>query len=147
MHKHFFKELAETAGKQGIQGFSVGGVILKEGKILFLRRPVGEFMPGIYELPSGKVDKGEALDDALRREVLEETGLKVKKIVEYIWSFDYLVKSRLRVRQFNFLIRVEESFDVKLSEHDDYKWISKEELNNYNITENVKRIVSSVLEG
>ena len=35
------------------------------------------YYAGLYMLPGGKVDKGETLDEALSREVIEETGIKI----------------------------------------------------------------------
>lgn len=49
-------------------------VISKDGRILLMRKS-----SGIVDLPGGKVEEGEDLYLALRREVAEETGLKVKK--------------------------------------------------------------------
>lgn len=48
------------------------------GDVLLVRRsPGSRTNPGRWELPGGKVDDGERFDDALRREVLEETGLEI----------------------------------------------------------------------
>ncbi|HET6777167.1 MAG TPA: NUDIX domain-containing protein [Actinomycetota bacterium] len=50
-----------------------------DGRILLLRRASDVSMdPGTWELPGGKMVYGEALRDALAREVLEETGLNVQ---------------------------------------------------------------------
>ncbi|MFH1133394.1 MAG: NUDIX hydrolase [Nanoarchaeota archaeon] len=64
----------------------VDTVIEKRGRILFVRR---EFEPvGKLDLPGGFVNKGESLEDASRREVLEETGLKVR-LRGSLGAFDY----------------------------------------------------------
>ena len=42
-----------------------------------------------YELPGGGVEKGESLKDALKREMIEETGYKIKNIREIGTVIDY----------------------------------------------------------
>jgi len=52
----------------------VGALIRNpEGKVLVIRHPKRG-----WELPQGRVETGESLIDALHREVLEETGVRVK---------------------------------------------------------------------
>lgn len=49
-----------------------------EGRFLFLRRSAqSRRFAGHWEPPGGKMDSGEAIDQALIREVMEETGLRI----------------------------------------------------------------------
>lgn len=51
---------------------SVKAVLLAGGKVLLLEKPNGR-----WDLPGGKVDPGETLFEGLRREILEEAGIKI----------------------------------------------------------------------
>ncbi|MER6178415.1 NUDIX domain-containing protein [Streptosporangium sp. NPDC001681] len=116
------EELSAEAERDGVQQFVVGAVVQHDGKVLLLRRPEDDFMGGIFELPSGKAEAGEALDSALIREVKEETGLDVAAIRDYLGSFDYTSGSGKKSRQFNFAVDVTDVEPVKLQEHDAYIW-------------------------
>jgi 8-oxo-dGTP diphosphatase len=63
-------------------------VVQNDDKVWLLQRSEDDSMGGIFELPSGKVETGEALDVALIREVEEETGLDVVNLREYLGHFD-----------------------------------------------------------
>ena len=58
-------------------GLTVRGVILNENdELLILKRhPKSRTDPEMWELPGGKVEKGEFFTDALLREIKEETNL------------------------------------------------------------------------
>ncbi len=101
-------------------------------------------MGGIYELPSGKVEPGEVLDQALIREVKEETGLDIESITNYLGSFDYSSGSGKKTRQFNFTVAVTVTRPVVLQEHDEYRWapVSEEPP----VTDAVKEVLSRHLE-
>lgn len=140
----FLEALAAQATADGIQQFVVGAVVQHNDAVLLLKRPDDDFMGGIWELPSGKVDPGEALDTALSREVNEETGLDVLSISDYLGSFDYTSGSGKQSRQFNFAVDVAKSEPVELTEHDDYTWSSLgEELP---VTEAVKGVLAKYSE-
>lgn len=51
--------------------------MLKDGKVLLVRRLFDPFK-GKWTLPSGYVEKDEAIDEAVKREVLEESGIRTE---------------------------------------------------------------------
>lgn len=61
---------ADTSGPE----LCVGAVVVRDGAILLIRRgsPPGE---GLWSVPGGRVNKGETLAEAVRRELREETSL------------------------------------------------------------------------
>ncbi len=122
MDSALIEQLTAGAESDGVQQLVVGAVVHHNGKVLLLQRPEDDFMGGIWELPSGKVEPGETLDEALTREVQEETGLGVTATRTYLGSFDYQSGSGKKSRQFNFAVDVESPEPVKLQEHDAYTW-------------------------
>lgn len=56
---------------------AVGAIVVKDGRLLMVRR-AHDPGAGLWSLPGGRVEHGEYLGDALRREVAEETGLTVE---------------------------------------------------------------------
>lgn len=57
----------------------VGAVVIHEGKVLLVQRG-REPLKGYWSIPGGAIETGETLETALRREVLEETGLAVEPL-------------------------------------------------------------------
>ena len=138
--------LMKQASATGINRYVVGCIVKRgNGEILLLKRASGDFMGGIYELPSGKVEAGESLDVALRREVLEETALKVTDIGRHIGYFDYDSSSGKKSRQFNFLVSVDGD-KVRISkEHEAYAWVNKNTIKDYPVTDSVMKLVVATL--
>ena len=70
----------------------VVGLIRDEaGRYLITRRPENVMLGGLWEFPGGKAEAGEALKDALRRELREELGVEVGQLaarepVEHAYS-------------------------------------------------------------
>lgn len=141
--KKLIQTLLEQASRDSVERFVAGGIITnKTNKILVLKRASDDFMPNIYELPSGRVDGEEGILDTLKREVKEETNLTVTNILKYSEHFDYQSKSGKLTRQFNFHVETENKVVTLSDEHEGYAWITQSEMKNYNITESVQKIIN-----
>jgi ADP-ribose pyrophosphatase YjhB (NUDIX family) len=55
----------------------VGALVVHEGRLLVVRRGRSPGR-GLWSVPGGRVERGESLEDAVVREVAEETGLAVR---------------------------------------------------------------------
>lgn len=64
----------------------VGGVIIQDSRTLLIRRG-SEPLRGHWSIPGGTLELGETLEQGVARELLEETGLRVR-IIELIEVFD-----------------------------------------------------------
>ena len=114
-------------------GLTVRGVVRKEDKILILRRhPKSRNNPHKWELPGGKVDPGEFFDVALVREFKEETNLdvKIESLFEVVQDEFISRRTNQPISTVQLMMNLEIiDGEVQISsEHDDYKWVSKEEL-------------------
>ena len=143
-----FDYLLKKAKEEKIEKNVVGAVIVNgQGKILIMSRKSDDFMGGIDELPSGNMEIGEDIPTALAREVKEETNCELNEISYYIDSFDYKSGSGKNARQYNFAIKVNETDNIVLTEHDAYSWETPEEImNNSKITTEVKKTIKKYMQ-
>ena len=84
----------------------VAGLIVREGLLLVCQRKENATFPLKWEFPGGKVEHNEAHEDALRRELMEELGVRADKLSEIFrhthkYSDDFMVNLRFyRVHSF-----------------------------------------------
>ncbi|MBX7245411.1 MAG: NUDIX domain-containing protein [Candidatus Sumerlaeaceae bacterium] len=98
-----------------------------EGEILLLRRAASSRNnAGKWDFPGGKMDAGESLDETLRREIAEETGLSVEPIRVLCTTQSESAKNRIA---YLFLEASVEAGEFHLStEHDAHQWIAAGDL-------------------
>jgi 8-oxo-dGTP diphosphatase len=70
----------ENGNKANLRHGVVDTIVIKDGKILLALRGDGVPEPGTWCLPGGYMDRDETTAQAAAREVLEETGWKVKNM-------------------------------------------------------------------
>lgn len=102
----------------------VGAVIVDDDRIFCTQRGPGS-LAGYWEFPGGKIEAGEAPEEALVREILEELDCTITvddRITEttYEYDFAYVTLTTYRSR----LV----SGTPTLSEHIDAKWLLPSEL-------------------
>lgn len=136
------------SNKNIIQKVVLGGVVIKDNKILIVQRNMGEdIFPGLWELPSGKKEDLETAEDSLVREVKEETGLDILPVAPFD-VFNYQIEKPDVIKdstQINYLVKPvndQDELNVILSdEHQNYKWITIDEIDIYNLSDSIKLVL------
>lgn len=95
-------------------------IIIKDGLILAARRKSGLHLAGFWEFPGGKLEKDEAPQTCLARELYEELGIEVE-IGRFIGEslFEYPEKT---IRLLGY-ITTHTGGDFTLIDHDEIKWL------------------------
>ena len=70
-------EPREGGADRKVVDVAVGVLIQADGRFLLTSRPHGKVYEGYWEFPGGKLEQGESVEQALRRELLEEIGISV----------------------------------------------------------------------
>jgi len=97
------------------------------------RADTKEFLPGVYELVGGHIDFGEDIVDGLKREIMEELGVRAS-IGDAFAVFTYLNKIKgshsVEVAFFGRFLDSEEKIVINHEDHSDYSWFSREDVVN-----------------
>lgn len=102
----------------------VAAIIKDEDKILSTQRGYGEFKGG-WEFPGGKIEKGESLEEALKREIKEELSIKIN-IEKFVDTIDYDYE-RFHLTMHCYICTIQAG-KLILNEHSAFKWLTKNDL-------------------
>lgn len=99
-----------------------------EGKILYLRRHPDKHQGNLWGIPGGKLDPNETPEEAVIREVFEETGLIIpKEDLEYIGPEYARHHLEYIFHLFRAPLRSAPILNLGLAEHTDSTWVTIEE--------------------
>lgn len=100
-------------------------LIIKDGLLLAVQRGPEMKMPLKWEFPGGKIENGESEQSCLAREIKEELRLEIEvgdKLAEVVHDYP-----EFTIRLIPFMAQIQ-SGELNLTEHQDYRWLKKEEL-------------------
>lgn len=102
----------------------VAAIIIKDNRVFATQRGYGEFKDG-WEFPGGKVEQGEAPENAIVREIKEEldTTIEVKEYFDTV-EYDY-PNFHLSMKCYICTVL---SGKLELLEHEAAKWLDKDSL-------------------
>lgn len=112
---------------------AVEALIVNNDKVLLTKRvEAAKVAPGAWNVPAGKVKYTETTNEAVVRECLEETNLKVK-VIDLLQERAFETKSgdeKAYRLVFTFLVKpINEITDFKLNdEHSEFEWINPNEV-------------------
>jgi 8-oxo-dGTP diphosphatase len=115
------REIKEKTNKNMFVSLTV--IFNNENKILLLKRSEDtNWCPNCWALVGGKIEKGEAPEDGLIREVFEETK---KELIKF--KFKKIIKEN-NVIQYLYLSKVDDDFVELNGEHSDYGWYTIDQI-------------------
>ncbi|SES93974.1 NUDIX domain-containing protein [Paenibacillus sp. NFR01] len=107
---------------------AVKGIILHQGKFLLVKRAQTDIAgAGVWENAGGKLEFGEQLEEALKREIQEETGLDVM-VERVLYAATVLTDPGRQLVVITYLCRAKEWRVVLSEEHSEYAWCTPREV-------------------
>ena len=123
------KKLLKKFLKKAPNVIAGGGKVYNDkGKVLFI------FRNGKWDLPKGKIENNESIEQTAIREVEEETGVKGLKIIKPLETTYHIFKRRGRYRiKITYWFEMQTSFDGKLIPQEKegitkVKWLGKKKI-------------------
>jgi 8-oxo-dGTP diphosphatase len=117
---------------------AVAAFIINDSKILIVKKSPNERVDaGLWTVPGGKIHQSEPIIDGLKREVEEETGVKINS---YRWiGEDVFENEGVMFHAQHFLCQIKEA-DITLENSlTEFHWITKEEIEKYQFPLNIKK--------
>jgi 8-oxo-dGTP diphosphatase len=111
----------------------VGAVIVDAAGRAFVHRrgPDRTLFPNYWDIPGGHVEPGEAPLEALSREVEEETGWRLRRVIAELGETRWTGDDGVPRRELDFLVEVEGDLDaprLEWPDHVEFAWVGPDEV-------------------
>ncbi len=105
-------------------------ILVHKKKILIAQRNHAKHMAFMWEFPGGKLEKNETLEECVAREFMEELKLPIQVIEPFMdVVHTYPEKGDFHLHAFWAVTHLDEA--PKIMEHEDLKWVSVSELDQF----------------
>jgi len=136
---YFFSRFIKTDNISDKFPISIKAIIIDDNKVLCLKNERNE-----WDLPGGKIEFNEDIENCLIREIKEETNLSVENL-------NILKPLNLKFNDVSVIVLI---YSASIScdspviishEHSEYNFFSKSEIKNLNLLENYKNLIEELI--
>jgi 8-oxo-dGTP diphosphatase len=103
-----------------------------DGRIFFQKRSAQrKLFPNTWDIVGGHLEPGETVAEALRREVLEETGWRIFAVLGVVGDFIFTGNDGVERHETDFLVRVDGDLErprLEAGKHTEFRWLGRDEL-------------------
>lgn len=131
--------------------FNVGikGVIVKDNKVLILRANAAKERRDIWEMPGGRINDNETIEQTLKRELKEEVpnikNIKMHDLLD-VYRLPWDIGNDVSLMLIFYSVTADFDGNPQISdEHVDWKWVTKEEALKL-VADNCKSSITKVFE-
>jgi 8-oxo-dGTP diphosphatase len=123
-----------TVGPVSTEPLSCAGALIvdDEGRIFVQRRSADRTLfPDCWDIVGGHAEPGETIDEALRREVAEETGWSVSHVLGVVGEYRYTGDDGVDRVETDFLVRVDGDLRrprLETDRHTEFRWLAEDEI-------------------
>jgi 8-oxo-dGTP diphosphatase len=107
-------------------------IVDDDGRIFFQRRsPQRKLFPDTWDIVGGHLEGGETVEEALAREITEETGWHICMVLGQVGEYAYRGDDGIDRVETDFLVRVDGDLtrpQLEEGKHTEYRWLSEGEL-------------------
>jgi 8-oxo-dGTP diphosphatase len=107
-------------------------IVDDDGRIFIQRRsPDRRLFPNTWDIVGGHVEPGESLEEALHREVQEETGWRISVVLGMVGEYAYTGDDGVARVETDFLVRVDGDLSrprLEAGKHTDARWLAESEI-------------------
>jgi 8-oxo-dGTP diphosphatase len=127
---------------------AVGAIVVRDNKVLLVKRSQSPGQ-GLWAIPGGRVELGETLQQAAEREILEETGLKIRA-GDALYTFEVIEPDDVGRIQFHYVIvdLMADYLGGEINPSDDVseaRWVTPEELKDLPVSETTRELLTNVV--
>ncbi|AVT30888.1 MULTISPECIES: NUDIX hydrolase [unclassified Plantactinospora] len=107
-------------------------IVDDEGRIFFQRRsPNRKLFPNTWDIVGGHLETGETVEEALFREVTEETGWTVSLVLGTVGEYRYTPDDGIERIETDYLVRVDGDLTrprLEAGKHTEFRWLAEDEI-------------------
>ncbi|MGC4897055.1 NUDIX domain-containing protein [Micromonospora sp. DT31] len=110
-----------------------GALIVDDDCRIFIQRrsPQRRTFPNCWDIVGGHLEPGENVDDALRREIAEETGWTLSLVLGLVGEYRYTADDGLARVETDFLVRVDGDLGrprLEVGKHTEFRWLAEQDV-------------------
>ena len=117
----------------------VAAIIMKDNLYFIAQRNKNKHLGLKWEFPGGKVGINESNEEALQREIKEELNITIevkKKIAKKLYKDE-----KINISLHYYICHIQNG-NIRLNEHENSKWLTKDNLNKYDFVSGDKSVLS-----